>query len=153
VSTPEGPGYAANFMRRLIEEGASAAEGLRRYRAAGGAIRTQVWYRSFGETARVLAEKGKVLAAPRTRRPAADEVTTWTTRRATGYIYQAEVQVRLRGTSEIFTTNFSFKSDRLVRYGAALDSILDAATSDIEQYGEIVLGGYMTGVYELQPEQ
>lgn len=151
MATPERPGYATNYMAALIREGLSATGGLRAYREAGGTIRTQNWYRAWGEVQASIGRAGMVAEAPLGRRPLAAEVSTWETRRRSGYVFQVEAQLRQVGTSEVFTTYTSFRTDRLTTYGEALDAALGAFADQMAEYGEQVMGGVVTGVYALVP--
>lgn len=145
--------YATNFIAALIKEGLGPTAGLRAFREAGGQIRTQTWFRAWGEVVGSLAKHTATGMAPLDRRPTAEEISRWTTARRPGYLYQIEFQVRPRGTAEVWTSWHSVRSDRLLTYGDALAGSLDALATDLDAYDEIVLGGVVTGVFELTPEE
>lgn len=149
----EPRGYAANFVRSMIERGLSATAALREFRAAGGQIQTQTWYRTYGEVGAALANRERASSIPLGRRPNADEVTTWSTRRATGYLYQIEAQVRIRGTSEVFTMQTSYRSDSLIQTGRALQDAMNTLADNLDEYDEVALFGSVVGVHELVPEE
>lgn len=145
-------GYASNYMAELMRLGHNATSALQAYREAGGAIRTQTWYRGWGEVARSIADREQVALAPKDRRPVAGEISQWTTPSKRGFVYQVQTQVRAIGTSEVFTTMTSFRSDVLVPYQDAIEGALGYFADEAENYGEQVLGGVVTGVYELVGE-
>ena len=136
----------------MLREGLSASAGLRSFREGGGRVGNEAWYRAWGNVAASIAKSQEVSLAPLTRRPAASELTQWGTTSARGYLYQVEIQVRGRGSGEVWTTFGSFRSSNLVTYGDALSGAMDHFADEASEYGEVVLGGVVTGVYQLEPE-
>lgn len=151
MSTPESE-YATNYIASAIRRGLGPTAGLREYRAGGGTIRTQTWFRHFNVVREAVAKRDLVGNAPLGSRPARAERATWITPRQRGYLYQVEAFVRPRGTSEVYSSYTSFRSQQLVTYGAALDGALAAHVEGAELYDEEVMGGVVTGVYELVGE-
>jgi hypothetical protein len=135
-----------------LRDGKSATAGLAAYRAAGGEVRTQTWYRLHGEVQSALAGKISEASAPLGRRPTGDELTTWTTRNAAGYLQQVEVLVRDRATGEVMAKPFSVTGPDLVSRGAAISEALDAYMGNADIYEEQVLGAVHVGAYELTPD-
>ena len=135
-----------------LNEGKSATAGLAAYRAAGGEVRTQTWYRLHGEVQSALAGRISEASAPLNRRPTGDEVTTWTTRNAAGYLQQIEVLVRDRQTGEVMAKPYSVTGDTMRSRGAAISEALDAYMGNADQYEEQVLGAVHVGAYELVPD-
>lgn len=138
-----------------IASGQSASSSLAAYRAAGGEVRTQTWYRLHGEVQASLGDRISEAAAPLNRRPTGDEVQTMSTRTASGFLQQVEVLVRNRQTGEVEAKPFSVTGDRLVSRGAAVSQALDTFAAGVEEgnYSEQVLGAVHVGAYELVPEE
>lgn len=94
--------YFRTFARKLAEEGSSAASALRAWRAAGGRVRTQDWYRVWGELRSQLAlsphEQGRSLLAV----PTEGEIVTGTFQRAHGIAHEVLIIGRTRA-GEIVT--------------------------------------------------
>jgi hypothetical protein len=148
VSTPERPGLAGNFIAGLIEAGFNATRGLDEFRSAGGAIRTQTWYRAWSEVVSALERAVSIGQADIGRRPTAGEWSPGSWRTKQRYSFQVDVLVRPRGTSEVFRMPMTVTSDRALTFGQAIGSALGSATTDLEQYDEEVLGGVVTGAYD-----
>lgn len=148
MSTPERPGLAGNFIAGLIREGHSASSGLRALREAGGSVRTQTWYRAWNETLASVERAGTIGRAPLDSRPLGDELSAggWRTRER--YTYMVDVMVRPVGSSDVFSMPMAVTSNDLLTYDQALAQAIDYATSDLEQYGEQVVGGVTTAVYD-----
>lgn len=132
----------------------SASASLKAYRAAGGEVRTQTWYRLFGEVQGALGNRISEATAPLNRRPTAEETTTWSTRNAAGFLQQVEVLVRDRDTGEVSARPFSVTGPRLQSRGAVISQALDVFDSGVEEgsFSEQILGAVHVGAYELVPE-
>lgn len=137
-----------------IGSGQSASASLKGYRAAGGEVRTQTWYRLFGEVQGALGNRLSEASAPLHRRPAQEEVTQWSTRNAAGFLQQVEVLVRDRATGEVSARPFSVTGDQLRSRGSVISEALDVFAGGVEDgpYEEQILGAVHVGAYELVPE-
>lgn len=147
---PKGarPGPAGSYIAGLVREGLSASGALRAYRGAGGSIRTQTWYRAWGETVAAIGRAGAIGAAPGGSRPLASELSAGAWRTKERYTFMVDVLVRPTGTSEVFRMPMAVTSDRLLTYDEALNQAIDYANADLEKYGESVIGGVTTAVYD-----
>lgn len=94
------------------------------------------------------------------RKPRAEEITTWTTRKQTGFVYHSDLLVRIKGTDVTFRKPFSTKYDRTVSYRKAMyDAIanFEAGAAELDEEGnpkygeEEVVGAVVLSVMELQP--
>lgn len=135
-----------------LKEGRSATSGLAAYRAAGGNVRTQTWYRLHGEVQSALAGRIGEASAPLDRAPGGDETTKWTTRNAGGFLQQVEVLVRDRATGEVMAKPFSVTGEAMLTRGEAISQALDAYMDNADEYEEQVLGAVHVGAYELVPD-
>lgn len=92
---PSNP-IVRTFARKLIEEGATPTSALRMWRQAGGHIRTQDWYRIWGEARTQIAlaphEQGRSLTA----RPTESEIATMQTKQRRGIAHEVIVIGRNR---------------------------------------------------------
>lgn len=116
-------------------------------------MRRRTFLRSFGATLQSIFQRPGVALSPLHRRPTADQVVRWDTSRERGFLYQVEVQTRIRGTDVIETRQSSARSRRPITFGEALDTGIAFFDDEGETYNEEVLGGVVVGVYELVPEQ
>ncbi len=154
---PRRPNYAGNYIPGLIAEGLSANAAYRKLGDLGLSLRRQTFLRAWGETVDALAKRETVEQTNVSRRPLAEEVTSFTAPRATGYLYQVDVLIRDRLTNEVYFTPSGYRSQRLVPYQEALQGAIDAlAQAQIESergtpLGQLV-GGIVTQVREFVPE-
>ena len=145
------PGMAANAIPGLLRQGLGPTAALRSFRAAGGSISDQSWFRAWRQVADSLERAGAVAEAPLRRRPETGEVQAsgWQTKQR--YTYMVDVTFRVFGTRIIETRTLAVTSDRLLTYGSALQSALDTfAEGEDEPSGEnqVGLGGVVVGVYD-----
>lgn len=137
---------------RTVREGLSARGGLSAYRQGGGEIRDATWYRMVSEAREAIAGREREAAAPLNRRPVADEITTWTTTKARGYIQQVEVAVRDRDTGQVLMLPYSVRGTRLVTRQQAIDEALGHYTPEgTDGERQVILGALSVGVYRMTP--
>lgn len=147
------PSYVANYLPGLIEEGHSGASALRTLRDNGLSIKTQTFYRLWGETKSHLAKAEQFVSAPLNRRPSVDEIGIATRPRARGYLYNVEIAAQDPITGEVSFHSWGVRSQRLISVGAALRKAVDSWTA--AQEGERgspegrALGGTMSNILQL----
>lgn len=146
-------GYPVPFIAQAIREGRSATGALEAYRAAGGSTRTQTWYRAWGQVQATLGDYADELDRRQDRRPVAGEIRAMTTKRASGYLQQAQVFMRDRETGEIVSKHFSLRGSGVISRQSLIDTAIDTYGNFADQYQMQVVGGIYTGTYELQPEE
>lgn len=147
----DGEGYPLGAVLGSINAGMSASAGLAAYRSAGGEVRTQTWYRLHGEAQAMLAGEVSEAAKPLNRLPTSDEITTWTTSTAAGFMQRVEVFVRDRATGEVTSKPWSTVGPGVVSRGAAVEAALGAYEDNAGDYDEQVLGAAYVGTHELVP--
>lgn len=134
----------------------TATQALNHLRQQGLGIRTQTFYRLWGETAAASARSSINQAAPLNRRPTTEEITPFTAPKAKGFLYTIDIAVRDRLTGDVFLTPSGYRSDRLVARQTALTGAIEAARSAQEEspnsFGGEILGGTITQVREFVPE-
>lgn len=146
-------GYPVPFIAQAVRSGMSASGALSAYREAGGAVRTQTWYRAWGQVQASVDDYTAELERPQSRRPIADELRQWQTKTATGYAQQAQVFMRDRETGEVVTRNFTLRGAGVVSRQSVIDTAISTFTDFSDQYGMQIVGGIYTGSYELVPEE
>ena len=150
MTTPEGePVEPAPFALGAILQGWSATRGLQEFRALGGRISNQVWFRLTGELQAMLARREGEYDEPLHRRPQGHEIQTWQGYRGRGFIQQVEVIVRDRDTGEIISVPFSHNTrilhSRKQVIRDALNTITPEGTDGDKQQ---ILGAVYTGTYQ-----
>jgi len=151
---PVGDLSPAQWALLAVEDGWSATAGLDRFRAEGGAIRNDTWYRMYSEIKTSLAGRAGTYNEPVNRIPTASEVKQWTTAHAKGYIQQVEVLVRDKTTGEVYSAPFSLAGKTLRSRAAVLKHALEQYTGDSEEkYAQKVLGAIYTGTYQMIPNE
>lgn len=153
---PRRSPWPVNYIPQLQAKGMSATEALGWLRERGLGIRTQTFYRAWGETVAALDKRENVEQARLDRRPLAQEITPLRTKSATGFRYQVSAAVVRGNTGEVYYTPTAAKFDKLVSYDTALQAAL-GALSDAQVEGESLsgdrlLGGIVTEVRELTPD-
>lgn len=147
------PGNLAGWISNAIGEGLSATAALSDFREAGFTFRTQSWYQLWGDVAASLANAGHWAGADPNTLPSADAFAPWAAGNVGEYAYQVKVHVRVTGSQEIETRNYTMISDRVMTPGEAADAAIndyDAATGDQpDEYAETVLGAVMTNAYTM----
>jgi hypothetical protein len=149
---PSRPPNLASLITPLIKRGVGAREGARTILEAGVNVDRGILLRTWSEVVRGLGNRTSVSLAPLSRRPGAEERTVWSTNRQRGYLYQMEMQVQIADTDIVATRMHSVRTQTLITYGDALDEALGFLDDAVEKYGETVLGGIVTGVYEMRPQ-
>lgn len=144
--------YPTTFIPGLIRAGMSATQGLRTFRQQGGAIRDATWYKSWGQVVSALSKEADASTTPLNRRPDRSIISEWDAKGKSKYLYQVEAQIRFKGTDEVAIKAVSFRTNRLVSTGRAIQGALDFLVDNEDHYGEVVLGGILTGVYEFTGE-
>lgn len=150
--------YPRGLVQRLAEAGANPSTSLREFREAGGRLRTQTWYRMWGEieNERHLAgiEEGKPLHL----RPTEGEIMPMTTRRAKGYMQRVQVISRLQ-TGTLMTKTIDIRTDRLVSRINAVGKARGIVEGIGEGLGRVtdtvpvaVVAALYGGTFELTPE-
>lgn len=152
------------YIYNKVKEGVSPTQALREYRESGGAIRTQRFYKAYGEIFAELAVRPNLQAAPTGAVPSAEEITRQESTRPGGFLARGGVLVSIRSvdpltgrTTEETRVNFgSVRMQSLQTFGEIMGN-LEAkfgpnGTSGVEQSS--VLGSFVTGVTELvEPDE
>lgn len=145
-------GYPVPFIATAVREGLSATGALKAYRAAGGSVRTQTWYRAYGQVSHAIADYGAELERAQHRIPTAGEIRKWSTVTASGFAQQAQVFMRDRETNEVVARNFTLRGAGMISRQGVIEQAMNTFSDFSDQYGMQIVGGIYTGSYELEPE-
>jgi hypothetical protein len=148
------PIQPAQWALAGIESGWSATAGLDRFRAEGGRIANQTWFRLWTEINVAITNRSATYNEPLNLRPIAAEIKQWTTAKATGYVQQVEVLVREKATGQIISVPFSVTGRSLVSRRNAIQQALSIYSDDnAKKYNQQILGAVYSGTYEAVPSE
>lgn len=149
---PRREDYPRSVARSAIIAGLGPTDALTSFRQAGGRIRTESWYRLYGQERAGFGAKIREQTLPTNRRPASNEVQRYSSRTATGYMQQVELTVRDRRSHLTLTKRFTYRTDTLVTRNRAVTAAIDTYAGASDAYEEDILGAAYTGTFELFPE-
>lgn len=146
-------GNPAGFIVGAINEGQSATAALGAFRQAGGEMRTQTWYRLFGETQASIAARPEAAALDPFQVPQAGDYTEWAMGPGGQYVTTVDVLFRDVDTGLIGRKQYMYKTDdphspaeaQLAAWGDMGDPENEA------QYGQAMLGAVTRNVYLTVP--
>jgi hypothetical protein len=153
------PAWAKTVAQQAMREGTSATQALRLFREAGGQVRTQTWYRLYGQAQLEGAMASKEFSAQLRRIPTASEIQTATAPRARGYMQRVTVYGRDEN-GNVITRDVSLRGDRLVSRENAVAkamALVQAGMEDPEKrdrypLAALLMGAYQ-GTFEFAPEE
>jgi hypothetical protein len=154
-------GNIAGHIAGALREGQSVTRALNEYRAAGGSVRTQTWYRIAGQVRAALGRAQEWATMDYGQAPRSDQFSPWDARARGGeYLYHFDVyvgrQVELEGGQRekfTFTTQISAAYDHPVAPEVAADAALSDAELGAEGYGDDVQGVTLRGLYRMMGVQ
>jgi hypothetical protein len=149
---PTGNLYPATWALQGVQAGLSARAALRDFRQAGGRVADSTWYKVYGEVAAQISLREGIYDEPQNLRPTANEIQTWSTVRASGYVQQVEVLVRDRGTGEIISVPYTSLGKTLRSRRSVINEALEIYSDEnAEKYNQSILGAVYSGTYAAQP--
>ena len=150
---------AGERIQAAISEGRSATETLRDWRARGGAIRTQTWYRVWGQVENEQLQAIPEAAEPPHRRPTPETIQERTTKRPGAYHQDVTLIVQdAHGNVEL--RNVHLRTPRLLSRRGAIRAVKDkwnqiSPERGPGQSGTVwkAIGGIYLGTFNLVPEE
>lgn len=141
-----------------LREGRSATDALRIFREQGGRVRTQTWYRLYGQ-AQMEGIMGSVEAAqPLHLRPTTEHIQQMSTRRSTGFMQRVVVMGR-DSHGLVVSKDVSLRTDTLISRRNAINRAVELLTTHAGRFPEqidsepmTVIAGFYQGTYQLEPE-
>lgn len=142
-------GNPAGFIVGAIGDDMSSTQALAAYRDAGGSIRTQTWYRLYGEVTDALARSPGAMALDPDAIPGANDYATWTMGGGGQYATQVQVYFRDVDTGLVGTTNYTYVTDVPHTPGEAEAAAFDEYSDpdNAGDYGQVVLGTATSNVF------
>jgi len=144
------PGNPAGFIVGKLNEGASARSALADFRAAGGAIGNETWFRLYGEVNDALAKSALAGSLDPFAIPSAADYASWTMGTGGQFATQVQVFFRDKDTGLIGHKEYTYKDavPHTPAEGeqAAMDEYGDEETAD--NYDQAVLGTIVTNVFQ-----
>ena len=151
--------WPKGLIQTALREGGSATSALAGFRAAGGRIRTQTWYRLWGQTELERARVGDEIGANPRRIPTSGEIQTSTSRRARGYMQRVTVLGR-DADGNVLARDVSLRPGALVSRQNAIDKALALLQAGMEtpegreRYPlRALLAAFYVGTYRFEPEE
>ena len=129
----------------------SLREQLAEYRAAGGSLRTQDWYRLWSQTVSLREQAKRASMRDRDTIPGADEIQERDTELARGYGQWVLVTQRTRGEGDMIVTPFLVKTADPITPGDAETQAVQWATQDERKYNRRLLGVTYIGTERFNP--
>lgn len=145
----EGPGSVVSWAHAYARMGHTPSEALEAFREAGGKVRTQTWYQTYGEVSAAVGRSKGLAALGDEQLPNASDVGEWKAGREGLHYHQAEVYIRRVGGDDIETFQYTAVGERLKTKGNVLDEALGYADTfqDSDTFGQFkVLGAALTSV-------
>lgn len=146
-------------LQGAIKSGTSATNALKTFRAEGGTIRTQTWYRLYGQLQLEGVMASKELASPLNRRPTTQEIQTVTSRRARGFMQRVTVMGR-DDEGLVIAKDVSLRTNQLVSRQNAINKALALVQNGMEDEEtrdryplKSLIGGFYQGTYLFEPEE
>lgn len=150
--------YPAGLIQRLVEEGATATGALREFREAGGAMRTQTWYRMWESALNEQALHGVEEGKPLGEKPQPEDVIDMVTRSATGYSQRVQVIGRnaegytIAKTENIVTSELMTREDAMMKAIERVEGIPREAAKESGTPPIAVVAVFYGGTYKRNPE-
>lgn len=150
MTDPVSVGNPAGYISGLIGEGTGSTEGLADFRDAGGAIRTQTWYRLWGEVTDSLARSGVAGQLDPDQLPDPAAYGTWTMGPGGQYATQVQVYFRDVDTGLVGTSFYTYVTDDPHTPGEAEAAAFDEYSDpdNATNYDQSVLGTSTVNVYQ-----
>lgn len=153
-----GEAWPRSLIHRLTETDLTASGALKEFREAGGKMRTQSWYRMWGEVENERSLMGIETGRPLHLKPTGDEIIPMTTRRAAGYMQRVQVVTRdaegnmATKTIDVRSKTLISRKNALRRAEGIVEGITTSTDKGAEQYYHAVVTAFYGGTYELNPE-
>lgn len=143
-------GNPAGFIVDAVSRGVGSTDALAEYREAGGEIRTQSWFRLYGEVTDTLARSESAAALNPFQLPDPNTYATWTMGRGGQYATQVQVFFRDVDTGLIGSSQYTYVTDEphtpAEAEAAAFDEYSDP--DNASDYGQAVLGTATSNVFQ-----
>jgi hypothetical protein len=146
-------GNPAGFVAGAVGEGTNATAALNAFREAGGEMRTETWYRLYGEVTDSLGRQSQAAQLNPYSIPDADAYSTWEMGAGGKFATQVQVFFRDQDTGIIGSSNYTYITDQAHAPGEAEAAAFDeyADPDNASNYAQSMLGTMTTNVYATVP--
>lgn len=144
----EVPTPARLAINAALSRGDSATAALKAYRAEGGSIRTQTFYRLYGQAQLEGLTVEKEPSRPLHRAPTADETRPMTVKNPGGYLQKVVVLGRDKD-GLVLSKHVTLKTDKLISRKKAITTAIGLIGEGLERYGITPITGFHTDAIEL----
>lgn len=142
---------------RTVKAKIGTWKGYEKYNAQVGGITREEWAQQIGEVKAALANRVEESARALNRRPVVDEITTYLSKKARGYLQQVEIYVRDRETGVVEARPFVVKTQTLRSRQSIIAEARQKYQASIDQnpdeYPEEILGASYTGTHHMIPRK
>lgn len=142
-----------------IREGRSATDALNIFRAGGGKVRTQTWYRLYGQAQLEGIMGAAEIERPMHLRPTTEDIQPMSTRRSAGFMQRVVVMGR-DSSGLVISKDVSIRTDRLMSRRNAVNRAVELLTTHGGKFPQAqdsepmsVVAAFYSGTYDLEPEE
>lgn len=146
VSTP-----ARLAIARALSNGQTATSALHDFRAAGGRMRTQTFYRLYGQAQVEGIHRYEEASRPLNRTPDYSEIQQMTVRRGGGFLHKVVVMTR-DASGQIISRTLNITRRTPMTRGAAIRRAMEIVSDNKDSYGLDPVAAFHTGVFEMVKE-
>lgn len=152
IVPPELPSDARAFIPELMRSGYSASGALAFLRANGAGMRTQTFYRTWGEVARSLALEPGMADRPLDSLVSPADMATWRAGRPGTFGFQVNVVLRDAATGLVRTaTRFVFSPTNLTPQEAIDKAVADYLEAEASPaYASVAMATRFVNAYQMQ---
>ena len=143
-------GNIAGYISGFQQEGRSATSALGTFRDLGGSVRTQTWYRAWGEVEAAAAAAGPVSALDPSAVPTLGQYTPWAAGREG--LLSHDVTVFFRDQDgEVASMQWSVLSSTPLApadaVASAMDDFAESTRTTETGRGQTLVGAILSGLY------
>lgn len=145
------PTPARLAIARALHNGQSATSALRDFRKSGGSMRTQTFYRLYGQAQVEGIHRYDEASRPLNRTPTPDEIQTMTVRRGGGFLHKVVVMTK-DASGQIISRTLNITRKTPMTRGNAIRKAMSIVADNRDSYGLEPVAAFHTGVFEMVRE-
>lgn len=138
-----------SFVARGLREGLSGEAIYRQIKGTELGVRRTTFLQVVGEVRAAFSNREHLMGVDPTLSPDPGWFTDWRAGTSGKFIYQVSIPIRQVGTDETIWRPYSATFDRMVTPSVAIDQAMDAYGDAAADYGEVLYGGVLTGLYRM----
>lgn len=145
-------GNVAGFIAGFQQEGRSATSALGAFRGLGGSVRTQTWYRAWGEVEAATAAAGPVAQMAPESVPTIGDYQEWAAGREGNLLHQVTIYFRDQD-GEVASMEWGVTSTSPLApadaVASAMDDFAEASRTTETGRGQTVIGATLAGLFRM----